>query len=314
MRRYTNIIILLSAILLILLTSCSNKELEKQIDELNAEIDVLKEENWQIQFENDDLSSKIRNYEKEKEKEKQFKKDAEYKWIDNKKFAWLKNRDWNKVTISNHITGETLDITENELFKKISMEKLFGPLTIKYVASLGLSSVTQYTYTFEKGSINHKITVRNSGTIEVDGNCDGDCYNSDSSWKLGEALMSPAVYEICDNVLQKIYNSGIMIENYKNEENIHMSKGRIHAFARYIEVSLRRNDIIEINSLPKENLTIRFNLIFYCHGDKVIMNLYDYNDSSCKYIEIVDESNKLYYEQINDEYNIGCIFGSEAEY
>ena len=310
MRRYTNIIILLCAVSLALLTSYSNKDLKKNIDELNAEIEVLKEENWQIRFKNDDLSSKIRNY----EKESQFKKHLEYKWIYDKKFAWLKNRDWDKVTISNHVTGEVLDITENELFKKISMEKLFEPLTIRYVASLGLSSVPQYTYTFEKGNNKHKIDVRTSSIIEVDELYDGDLYTSYNIWRLGQALMSPAKYEICDNVLQKIYNSGVMIENYKDEEYIHMSKGKIHAFAEYIEVSLRRKDIVEIKSLPKENLTIKFNLNFYCHGDKVIMNLYDYNDSSCKYIEIVDESNKNFYEQINNSHNIGYIFGCEAEY
>ena len=317
MRRYIKIIILLCAVSLALLTSYSNKNLEKHINELNKEIEILKEENWQIQFKNDDLSSKIRNYKKKEEEESQLEKKLEYNWIYDKKFAWLKNRDWDKVTISNSVTGEVLDITENELFKKISMEQLFKPLTDNYGFFCNLSSAPQYTYTFEKGNIKHNIAVINSITIKLYLNYDrydGHYYNSNSSWRLGQALMAPAEYEICNNVLQKIYNSGVMIESNKDEEDIYMSKAVIHAFAEYIQVSLRRNDIVEIKSLPKENLSIKYNLTFYCHGDKVIMNLYDYNDSSCKYIEIADESNNIYYEQINYGHNIRYIFGCEAEY
>lgn len=62
MRRYIKIIALLCAVSLALLTACSSKELEKQIDELNAEIEILEQEKKELEEEITELNGETVNF------------------------------------------------------------------------------------------------------------------------------------------------------------------------------------------------------------------------------------------------------------
>lgn len=283
MRRYTNIIILLSVILLILLTSCGNKELENQIacldeqvKELSKQVTTLKQEKLELE--------KIIN------EQNRIEDELNYRWLYDEKFSWLKNREWDKVTISHSVTGETLDITENELFNKIEISRLFGYLEKDMTFP---NPSYKYIYEFNIGDVKHTICVRNSEVMFIDDDC-FECPRC--AYQLGEALLKPIYLKNInlDSLLYKTYNSSLIADYDKESIPIFVvnQKWRIEMLSDYVHDEMKL-----IEKLPDDNLVKIYNLTMFYYGEEIKFNIYNYNGYDGKYVEIIQNDKSEIYEQ-----------------
>lgn len=166
-----------------------------------------------------------------------------------------------------------------------------------------------------EGVRNDKYEIRgfydNIGEF-IDGSAFPKYYKISNLTILGDSFAPPTEYQYTENVLNKIYNSGFFVRNYKhgtgsdhtNEHIINSVQTR--EIAKWI-VYYTSNELVEqVDKLPNIEFEWEVGTTAYWHGEKININLYA--NGNTEYIEIINNGKKIIYKD-NAVGSIGGLMG-----
>lgn len=297
---YKILILIVCFTFLFIIALYINHKSKNQISNLIIQINTLNDKLVAIKQEKNELE-KLLNEQRKLEDE------YSYKWINDEKFNWLNSRDWNKVTLYNPETGDIIDITKNIIFDNIPIVELFGYLKKEENSDYPIGTHSKYVYKFISEKEEHIIEVRepNNPFLIIDGEI-FKC--SDVAYELAETLLPKVIKLDNYDVLNKMYSSLFIAIKYNyniNNVNIVHDKWRIKALVEFIN-----NEMVVIDNMTEENLSINCSINFYFYGNIITANIYDSNNIKGRYVEIIFDNSKLIFEHIeNNNQNIYKVLG-----
>lgn len=261
---------------------------DEHITELKESMQIDK--NTIISLKNDIEDAKEIDIEKERQK--------------NEMFSWLVNKRYDKVVLEN-ISGDKIDITENEYFKKIEkyfvdenfikVRDVYSPCGPTY--AVGYENV--YKFIFYKDNDEYEIKVNPKFILY-----NGMWYDNYELYYFAKTTMPCFSYKGDVNSVELLY---ILY----NSEFLQNDTVRMQNMAGFISEHMK-----PIEKLPNDDKLIpcpyNDTLIGYLYGDAIQVNIYDYDKYSGMYIEIKYKDKIQVFEQLDNLSSVENIDGNSV--
>lgn len=282
-------------LVLLIIISCSNDTTNKY--------NILSEENEILNDRVELLENRIEKYEDNENKQNEQYNQSIYKWINDEKFSWLKNKEWSKAILMNSRTGETLDITENKLIKDVLPIDMFGYLK-KKPSDRTMRLVHYYTYEFHTDSEIHILQIEDDFAPYMI--LDGESYKySGKLYELGETFLPTIPWSEENDILIKMQNCQLITTNHIGHISVNNQKWRIKLLAEHLYFGMKR-----IDNLPVEDMEINEFIDFYDNSQIIKLNIYNYMGEGAKFVELLHNDKKILFENKDQDITIHHILGA----